>query len=135
MNLKSEKGITLIDIAISIIIIAMFLAIIAVLFYSIRVTATDIDRKKKATEIAISTIENLKTVDFDDLESKEEYYNKENSTDTSYYIQIIVTDYADMQGNSDKKPGVVKEVVVKVSYKSQNQDKSVEISIIRTKEN
>ena len=47
-HLKDEKGITGIDITIAIIIITVFVAIIATLFYNIQNSSASIERRTKA---------------------------------------------------------------------------------------
>ena len=49
MDIKSQKGITTIDVTISIIIITLFVALIATLMYMIRSNSNTIERKAEAT--------------------------------------------------------------------------------------
>ena len=141
MNFKSDKGIAGIDITVSIIIITVFVSIITALFYTINLTAQDIERKREATSIAIKTIENLKTINFEDLEEAVEnggfprYYTDETNKTLPYYEEVIIADYADLPENQglDKINGLVKKVTVKVSYKVGKDEKNIEISIIRKK--
>ncbi len=58
--IKEEKGITGIDIAISVVIITIFIAIIANLIANINVNNKDIERKTKATSYAVQEIEKIK---------------------------------------------------------------------------
>lgn len=137
MNFKSEKGLTGIDITVAVIVLTLFVAIITSLFYSINLTSLAIERKKEATSIAIKIIEELKVTDFNLLEEQEkaEYYKDAEGKETPYYKEIIITDYADMEGNTDKVKGLVKKVTVKMSFKVGKNTEAVEFSIIRKKEN
>lgn len=134
MNLKSEKGVTGIDITISIIIIALFIGLIVSLMYGIKQSSKDIERKTQATNYAISEIEKLKAEDFETLEDKQTSGYIEN---TPYYKTIKVVDYADLEENlgEDKERGLVKKVTVEISYKSGKEDKKVELSTVLSKEN
>lgn len=136
MNFKSEKGLTGIDITVAVIVLTLFVAIITSLFYSINLTSLAIERKKEATSIAIKIIEELKVTDFNLLEKQEkaEYYKNAEGKETPYYKEVIITDYADMEGNTDKVKGLVKKVTVKMSFKVGKNTESVEFSIIRKKE-
>mgnify|MGYP003375402939 CR=1 FL=1 len=133
MNLKSEKGATGVDIAISIIILSLFIGLIVSLMYGISQTSKDIERKSEATNYAISEIEKLKAEDFETLESKQTSGYIE---DTPYYKTIKVVDYADLEENKgqDKEPGLVKKVTVEIAYKSGKEDKKVELSTVLSKE-
>ena len=68
-KLKQERGITGIDIAISIIIITIFVALLATIFFNINANSKGVERKTEATHYAISLIENIKNNGFDKLES------------------------------------------------------------------
>ena len=57
MNLKNEKGITNIDIIVSIIIITLFVAIIATLMSNINGNSDSVERRAEATNYAINEIE------------------------------------------------------------------------------
>lgn len=134
MNFKNEKGATGIDIAISIIILALFIGLIASLMYGINKSSKDIERKTQATNYAISEIEKLKAENFETLETKQTSGYIDN---TSYYKTIKVVDYADLEKNQgqNKESGLIKIVTVEISYKSGKEDKKVELSTVLSKEN
>ena len=69
MDIKSQKGITTIDVTISIIIITLFVALIATLMYMIRSNSNTIERKAEATNYAINTIEEIKAANFEEAEN------------------------------------------------------------------
>ena len=71
MKLKDNRGFTGADVAISTIILIVFMSLISTLFYNITVTSTKIQRKSVATELAIKTIESLKTAEFANLTVQE----------------------------------------------------------------
>lgn len=133
MNLKSEKGVTGIDIAIAIIIVGLFIGIIVSLMYGINRSSSDIYKKTEATNYAISEIEKLKAEDFDTLETKQISGYIEG---TPYYRTIKIIDYADLEENKgqDKVKGLIKKVTVEILYKSGKEDKKVELSTVISKE-
>ena len=94
MNIKSEKGITNIDIIISIILITLFVAIIATLMYSINSNSKAVERRSEATNYAINAIETLKASAFDDLDNLAGESDIEN---TGYHQKITITDYAELK--------------------------------------
>lgn len=146
MNLKEEKGIAGIDIAISLIVITVFVSIIAVLMFNIQKNEEEIKRKSEATSYAIDILEEIKGQGFAILPSAgtnkitgyEDKYITEDGQEkaTPYYQEVTVKDYSELEQNKDKdvEAEVLKIVTVKVSYKSGKNTESVEISTVITKE-
>lgn len=144
MNIKSEKGITTIDITISIIIITLFVALIATLMYQINSNSNSINRKAEATNYAINEIEKLKLQDFNTLQDTNEETNDfENITDTDgnftgYAKKITIIDYSNLPENKDDNTiiqGIVKKVTVEIAYKNGNKTETVDLSTVITKKN
>ena len=133
MDIKSQKGITTIDVTISIIIITLFVALIATLMYMIRSNSNTIERKAEATNYAINTIEEIKAANFEEAEN---LAGEGNIGDTGYYKKVTITDYADLpenQGDSTILPGLVKKVTVEISYQNGNTTETVDLSTVITK--
>lgn len=140
MNIKSEKGITNIDITVSIILITLFVTIIATLMYSINVNSNSVDRRTEATNYAINIIEDLKAKDFASIDGEATNDFEEITTDdgqsTGYSKKVTITDYADLEENKDDDtiiPGLVKKVTVEISYKDGNMTQTVDLSTVITK--
>ena len=143
MNIKSEKGITGMDIAISVILIAVFVSLISVLSFNIQKTQEDINRKSEATSYAIKIIEQIKLNGFSKLPEKgtnkidgfeDGYIIDDKGKTTPYYQEITVKDYSELEGNEEKEPEIIKIITVKISYKSGNKTENVEITTDITKE-
>lgn len=134
MNLKNEKGITTIDVTVSIILITLFVALIAVLIYNVNKNSDSMERRAEATNYVINAIEEVKTTNFDNLQNSEQ-----NIGDTGYYEKITVIDYADLKREEQSEQddsiisGLVKKVTVEVSYKDGDTTQTVDLSTIRTK--
>ena len=135
-KLKEEKGITGIDIIVSVIIITMFVAIIAIIFSNITSNSKGIDRKTEATYKAISLIEEVKNAG---IENVDKFIDAEGSSildeeknPTPYTKKVTVIDYTEMEGNEDKIPGIVKKVTVEVSYQNGGKTEKVELSTLLT---
>ncbi len=133
MNFRSEKGVTGIDITVSIIIITLFIGIIATLMFNINSSSGGIGRKSEATNYAITEIEKIKAQDFNTLNNKEESGYIE---DTPYYKEVSILDYADFPENEgkDKVHGLVKRISVTISYKNGKDTEKVELATVITKE-
>lgn len=134
MNLKNEKGITTIDVTVSIILITLFVALIAVLIYNVNKNSDSMERRADATNYVINAIEEVKITNFDNLQNSEQ-----NIGDTGYYEKITVIDYADLKREEQSEQddsiisGLVKKVTVEISYKDGDTTQTVDLSTIRTK--
>ena len=144
MKFYSEKGYTGVDIAISVIVIFIFVSLISFLIYRFNSSAKEVELKSEATSIAVEEIEKVKQDGFE----KYDGMNKDTKEDKNgnslenqkvdkegFFKTIIVQDYADLDNNSEKISNLVKKVTVKISYMFQAKEQSVELSTILSKEN
>lgn len=132
MKIKDDRGFTGVDVAIATVVIIVFLGLIAGLFYNLASTSTRVERKTRATNLAIEIIEALKVTNFYDLVSTEadqmsiERLNtlasKEISIPNGYSYKILIEDY--LNG------GVVKILKVEITYKQGNEDENVYIETL-----
>ena len=143
MKIKSEKGITGIDITLSVILIAIFIGILATLSLNIQNNSKQASINAEALNYAISIIEEVKFLDFSDLPTagnnkiaglEDGYIEDDEGKSTPYYRTVTVQDYTELEGKSDLKPEVVKRVTVEISYKYKNKIKTITLSTIKTKE-
>ena len=143
MLIKEEKGFTGIDIAISLIVITIFIAMIANLIANINLTAQDTNRKTIATSYAVQEIEKIKSQGYiesydskgitkEDILKEEDIYN--GSEFTGYNKKVVIRDYVLVVNDTTKKSNIVKEITVNISYKVGNKEKNVKISTYVAKE-
>lgn len=134
--LKNEKGITGIDITVAVLIITLFVAMLTTIFFNINTDSKAIERKTEATHYAISLIEEIKNKSFEELnnfiDTQESSILDENGKQTPYTKKIFVIDYAEMEGNEDKVPNIVKKVTVEVSYLNKGETEKIELSTLLT---
>jgi type II secretory pathway pseudopilin PulG len=145
MDIRSQKGYTGIDIAISVIVITIFISLIAVLIYRFNSSSNEVQLKSKATEIAIDEIEKVKVAGFKayeemDQTTKEDkegnsLVNQSVEEEHGFYKTISVEDYTDTENNEDKISNLVKRVTVTISYMVKGQEQQVSLSTILSKEN
>ncbi len=137
MLVKEEKGLTGVDIAISIVVMTIFIAMIANLIANITLNTQDIKRKSTATSYAIQEIEkvkaqgyiddyNSKGIDSEDVLKDEDIYS--NSEFSGYHKKVTIKDYVLVKNNKNKKQDIVKEITVEISYKLGGKDKKVTIT-------
>ncbi len=139
MKIKSEKGFTGIDIAISVIVLFIFVSLIAMLIYSFNSTSREVELKSEATYLAIDEIENIKNQGFEAIETISldnggNPYKEEEASEAGFYTKVIIEDYTDKEGNADKIPNLVKQVTVQISYMYKGETQIVELSTILTRD-
>ncbi len=140
MNFRSEKGFTGIDIAVSVVIIFIFISIIAMLSYRINSTSKEIQLKSDAIYVAINEIENAKSKGLEEFKGRSVadgnsvVVENVETEKQGYYKTITVLDYTDLDGNADKTKDIVKKVTVKITYMYKAKEQSVELSTLLTKE-
>lgn len=143
MNIRSQKGYTGVDIAISVIVITIFISLIAVLIYKFNSSSDELEIKSKATEIAIDEIEKIKQKGFKqyenqksgEIESDVSVTNSEGVEIEGFYKTILVEDYTDIAENENKLSNLVKRVTVTISYMYKGEEKEIKLSTILSKEN
>lgn len=145
MKNKRENGYTLVDIAISVVVLFIFISILAMLFYQFGSSSDEIERKSTATNLAISEIEQIKSNGFEKYRGLNQNSTKDNDGNTlkspiqtkeeGFSKTITVQDYKDLEGNSDAIEDVVKIITVKISYMFKGEEQTVELSTVLSKEN
>ena len=140
MNFRSEKGFTGIDIAVSVVIIFIFISIIAMLSYRINSTSKEIQLKSDAIYVAINEIEDAKSKGLEEFKGRSVadgnsvVVENVETEKQGYYKTITVLDDTDLDGNADKTKDIVKKVTVKITYMYKAKEQSVELSTLLTKE-
>ena len=143
MSIKDEKGLTGIDIAISIILITIFISIIGNLIVNINLNSKNTQRKTIATSYAIQEIEKIKAqgyidnynnkgIETEDILKEEDIFD--NGKLTGYSKKVSIKDYVLIQNDNTKQSNLVKEIKVQILYKVANREQKVEISTYIVKE-
>ena len=131
MHFKNEKGYTGIDIAISVVVLFIFVSLVAFLSYGFNSSSKAIELKAQAISLAVDEIETIKnTITMENINTLDTE-TQETSTQ-GFYRTITVEDYADL--GPTKIRGLVKKITVKIQYMFQNKQQTVELSTIVTKE-
>ena len=137
--LKREKGFTLIDITVAIIVILLFMSLISVLFFNLTKSSKGIERESQATYIATNIIEAYKALDYDDvaitsddgvtISDGAQIGDQLITINDGYSAKVKVVNYTPNGESED----LVKKIKVIVSYKLANDIKTVELetSIVR----
>lgn len=138
MHIKEEKGLTGIDIAISIIIITIFISILANLIMNINLNSEKTKRMEIATAYAVQEIEQLKAkgyveeynnkgIDNEDVILEKDIMDDENNF-TGYSKKTTIKDYVLIKNDKSKQKNLLKELTVTVSFKIGDSTENIDIS-------
>lgn len=138
MKLKAEKGISSIDITVSIFLITIFMAFIITMINNINQNNKDIERKAIATSYAVQEIEKIKSQGYiDDYNGtgiieeeiiKQEDINNENGDFSGFTKKVLIKDYCLIKGNENKEKDILKIITVNIIYNSKNEQKNISVS-------
>ena len=143
-SIKDEKGLTGVDIAISLVIVTMFVAIIANLIANINLDTEKMDRKSKALAYAVQEIETRRATGYiekyngmgtskeGETLKEEDIYN--NSEFTGYHKVVSIKDDILEENSGTKTADTTKQITVEVFYKLGNNEESIKISTYISKE-
>lgn len=144
MRIKEEKGISGIDIAISIIIMTIFIVTIGNLIVNINLNSKNMERKTIATSYAIQEIEKIKAkgyiesynnkgIEQKDIINQEDILDSEGNF-SGYSKKVFIEDYVLLKNDNTKNTNIVKKVTVQILYKVGNNEQNLEISTYITRE-
>lgn len=127
-TLLDNKGVTGVDLAISLIIIAIFSGVIAMLMANMYRTSIEIQRSANAMAYATIVLEKVDEKSFEEIE--DDFVEKlkssgEFSMDDSYSINFS-TDILE--------ENLFKKIVVKINYEIGGEQKSITINKLKIKE-
>ena len=143
-SIKDEKGLTGVDISISLVIVTMFVAIIANLIANINLDTEKMDRKSKALAYAVQEIETRRATGYiekyngmgtskeGETLKEEDIYN--NSEFTGYHKVVSIKDDILVENSGTKTADTTKQITVEVFYKLGNNEESIKISTYISKE-
>lgn len=132
-----NKGFTMADVVISIVIIIIFVSIITTLFYNFYLSTSAKNRNAIALNCIIDVIEQAKMLNYDELEQTkiEELLGTLKSNKTipnGYEVNAELQKYNELDGNTDKKD-LIKILKVKIQYLVGQKTEKIEISTLITK--
>lgn len=137
-NLKSEKGLTGADVAVSLSIIATTIAVITMVYLNINNNNKSVDRTAGATRLATNILENIKSMEYEEIE-----LDKDTNGDgileptvisgaTIYNTKIPKGYTANISvripNSTNDIFGLVKEVKVDISFKVGGDNKKVSVN-------
>ena len=144
MRIKEQKGVTTVDIVISVLMITIFITIIGNMINSINLNSIKTERKSTAMSYAVREIEKIKGQGYldyydgqgitekeilkDDQNELQDIDIYENEEFTGYHKTINIEDYVFIAGDETKEQDVLKKITVEISYKLSGKTQTVSLS-------
>lgn len=129
INLKSNKGFTIQDLVIAIVILMAFVGIIGTMFYSIYVINYQTKLTASATYYAVKILEDIDKISYEEVENSlaDKYAS---DLPSGYSINLEVTPYENVYFTQN----IVKNVKLTVSYTFLGNTEELIIKRIKVKE-
>lgn len=142
MNFRKNKGYVGIDASLGVLILLLIVPTLVGMIYNVNKTNDLVDRKTEAISIAVNTLESakgmssLENVNTENIGTAlSQIYQDFNPTDftvtkndITYKIDIDIKDYSET--NTTAESGKVKTVTATVTFKSGNEQKSIDLSTV-----
>lgn len=132
----NEKGVTSVEIIISVIIIVLFVSVITTAFYNYYKSTQSKNRVTMATNVIIDVIENVEMLPYDEVSTETvnnviENLKADGTIQEQYTVNATIQKYNETEGNTEKKD-LIKILRVKVTY-TENKEENIEITRLITK--
>lgn len=129
---KSNKGISGIDIVISIGVIVLFVGLIGSLFYKIYSTSTSIRLNALAIDYAVKIAEKTDRLTYEEVNNEmNDTLNEDFEILDSYNATILVEKYCE---TDTLKEDIIKTVTIKIEYDFMNKKEEFIIKKLKIKE-
>lgn len=132
MNIKSEKGFTIEDLAIAIIVIMVFVGIITTMMYTTYKLNIETDLTSQMASYAVQILEDIDKISYEEVTTDlANTYNEKFSIPKSFKIDIQVSNYGEGEPNVQD---VIKIVDFKISYTLQGKEEQFTVKRLKIKE-
>lgn len=132
-NIKSNRGVSITDVVIALIILTIFTGVIGNLIYQIAYNNAALRVNAIAADYAVKEAEYIDKIAYEDVQTSNEkitQINGENVLD-AFTIKLDVEDY---KANDETKQDIIKKVTITVNYNILKDEKSYKIEKLKIKE-
>ena len=132
-NIKSNRGVSITDVVIALIILTIFTGVIGNLIYQIAYNNAALRVNAIAVDYAVKEAEYIDKIAYEDVQTSNEkitQINGENVLD-AFTIKLDVEDY---KANDETKQDIIKKVTITVNYNILKDEKSYKIEKLKIKE-
>jgi len=131
-KIKSDKGVSGVDIVISMLVIVLFAGLIAGLFYQIYYYSTSIRLDALAVDYAVKIAEKTDRLTYEEVNNNlNNNLREEFEMLSSYNANVSVENYSNIDSS---KKDIIKIVTIKISYKFMDKTEDYTIKKLKIKE-
>jgi len=132
MKLNDQKGITLVDISVAIIILTLFVTINVALFYNTYISAKSAERNAEATSYLIKIAELIQTEKYNDIQNDMTIDNEllNLATGYTYKIEVESPTYTTVENPED----IIKIVSITIYYQVGSEEQQINLRTLKIKE-
>ena len=132
INIKSEKGFTMEDLAIALLIITLFVGIISTMMYKVYKINLKTDLTSQMVMYAVEILEDIDKIAYEEVKPElADIYNSKFSIPQGYTIDIQVSNYG--EGISNVKD-LIKIVKLNISYTFSGEKEEFTVTRLKIKE-
>ena len=132
-NIKSNRGVSITDVVIALIILTIFTGVIGNLIYQIAYNNAALRVNAIVADYAVKEAEYIDKIAYEDVQTSNEKITKINGEDVldAFTVKLDVEDY---KGNDETKQDIIKKVTITVNYNILKDEKSYKIEKLKIKE-
>lgn len=132
-NIKSNRGVSITDVVIALIILTIFTGVIGNLIYQIAYNNAALRVNAIAVDYAVKEAEYIDKIAYEDVQTSNEKITQINGEDVldAFTVKLDVEAY---KGNDETKQDIIKKVTITVNYNILKDEKSYKIEKLKIKE-
>ena len=132
-NIKSNRGVSITDVVIALIILTIFTGVIGNLIYQIAYNNAALRVNAIAVDYAVKEAEYIDKIAYEDVQTSNEKITQINGEDVldAFTVKLDVEDY---KGNDETKQDIIKKVTITVNYNILKDEKRYKIEKLKIKE-
>ena len=132
-NIKSNRGVSITDVVIALIILTIFTGVIGNLIYQIAYNNAALRVNAIAVDYAVKEAEYIDKIAYEDVQTSNEKITQINGEDVldAFTVKLDVEDY---KGNDETKQDIIKKVTITFNYNILKDEKSYKIEKLKIKE-
>lgn len=132
LNIKSEKGFTMEDLTIALLIITLFVGVVSTMMYKVYKIKLKTDLTSQMVMYAVQILEDIDKIAYEEVKPElANIYNSKFSIPQGYEIEIQVSNYGEGRANIKD---LIKIVRLNISYTFSGEKEEFEVTRLKIKE-
>lgn len=132
-NIKSNRGVSITDLVIALIILSVFAGVIGNLLYQLAYNNASLRMSAVAADYAVKEAEYIDKIAYENVQTSNEKITQINGEDVidKFTVKLDVENYNDAD---ETKKDIIKKVTITVNYNILKEEKSYKIEKLKVKE-